>query len=703
MTVESSSSGGVPYHLMPLAAMFGTYCLLASIKMISIVYRNMTYKKDSISVPSPTPIKSRFFAGLVLSIIVSVLAYAYIVGQVESALLEDAFANTVFDPYDILAISPSSTIAEVKKAFRAQSMIHHPDKHGDERLFLRITQAYKALTDKDAKRNYELFGHPDGKPSSPTLNFAFPDWLLHPTGKVALVLILMYLGFFVIIIVSAVRYVKQTEVKEKKEDKTNTVANFDASYLASKLNPDSSHLEVLYYIATTPENLDVTTETLKKIKQMRDEKQMVLQKAEEKAKQVHSIPVDDDDGGWASDDDDESEESKAATLALKKAEEDKKKEIQKLNTSMGKKQDISDIPLEGIDKGVIGQEWVLKRLTERNLWPPKLPKDAGTFKDKSTGKVCEPLDHPAVARNLLMTMGRLNAVMLNTHADLAKAAATGKIDQTYFKNTLELRQRSGLLLEAALRVAIAGRSYRLAKTIVETVAMFKIGVMSATSNQVIAWFQAVMEKQYGGKQGIPKLNIKGVKLETPDEKEMATGDSLMLSVDIERSHAELFTKTKIAMCQKQGIPPQLALQSYREVWWVLVRTKRLTNDGDSKSSPVSSAVKPNGLASILSDPKALKKFDDESEENILILAYPFIVSNIMKKDGTVKVKFPAPSIPGRYDVMISIMSQEFIGCNEEFKVAAANIVDIKDVKRTKVEVETKKEEIKENTEDKKEK
>ena len=279
----------------------------------------------------------------------------------------------------------------------------------------------------------------------------------------------------------------------------------------------------------------------------------------------------------------------------------------------------------------------------------------------------------------------------------AEAAAKQKIDQTYFKNTLEFRQRNGLLLEAALRVAMAAKSYRLAKTIIEAVSMFKIGTNSATSEEIISWFNTTMEKQYGGKEGIPKLSIGKTSLETPGEDEMATGDSLLLSVDIERLHAELFTKTKIAMCQKQGIPPQLALQTYREVWWVLVRAKCLSSD-DTKSKPAK--PKSNGLANILSDPNELKKFDDESDENTLLSAFPFIVSNIAKKDGTVKVKVDAPTIPGKYDIMVSIMSQEFIGCNQEIQIDGVNILDVDDVKRKEAEELAEDEE---NTEDKKEK
>ena len=41
-------------------------------------------------------------------------------------------------------------------------MTMHPDKGGDEQTFVQITKAYKALTDDEARKNYEEYGNPDG-------------------------------------------------------------------------------------------------------------------------------------------------------------------------------------------------------------------------------------------------------------------------------------------------------------------------------------------------------------------------------------------------------------------------------------------------------------------------------------------------------------------------------------------------------------
>lgn len=49
-----------------------------------------------------------------------------------------------FDPYDILGLPPGATQAEIKRSYRKQSLILHPDKEtGDEKAFMKLTKAYQ--------------------------------------------------------------------------------------------------------------------------------------------------------------------------------------------------------------------------------------------------------------------------------------------------------------------------------------------------------------------------------------------------------------------------------------------------------------------------------------------------------------------------------------------------------------------------------
>ncbi|OXU27217.1 hypothetical protein TSAR_007043 [Trichomalopsis sarcophagae] len=83
-----------------------------------------------------------------------------------------------FDPYEILGVSPGSSSASIKKAYRQLSLILHPDKEtGNEKAFMRLTKAYQALTDKEAMANWEKYGNPDG-PGAMGFGIALPSWIV---------------------------------------------------------------------------------------------------------------------------------------------------------------------------------------------------------------------------------------------------------------------------------------------------------------------------------------------------------------------------------------------------------------------------------------------------------------------------------------------------------------------------------------------
>jgi len=248
-----------------------------------------------------------------------------------------------------------------------------------------------------------------------------------------------------------------------------------------------------------------------------------------------------------------------------------------------------------------------------------------------------------------------------------KAGEKNLLDQTYFKQNLEYRSRAGILLEATLRLAIALRSYTLTRTIIQAVAQFKIGC----TGDNIEWFEDVIKREYGC---LPRIAIKETKVETPGETEIATGDLCVIEVDLERTHAEKFTTRKIEMFKKQGIPPQVAFQSFREGWWFLVRAERLDGEGKPMEldleSPIISKVEANDI----------KKFAGTKAEDSLLQAWPMLVRNIAQKTGKVKLQFKAPKVPGNYRFHVTVMSQEFLGADDEFSLEA-NVIDIHSLER----------------------
>ena len=395
----SSSTDDVPFYLMPVAAILGMYVMAGCVRLLYLIYAYVT-KRESISYHPPP--KSTWLI-LISTVVVAALAYGKVVASVNNAM--EASSHALFDPYEILEIDTSSNSTIIKQAYRNLSKVHHPDKGGSTHLFQNIHLAYKALTDETAMLNYQQYGHPDGPPSSTSLAFALPSWLLHPEGNVALILLLLYLGMFVFVITVAVRFATNSEKAQAQQAQANSVAGADASYLAAQLSPTSTHLDVLYAIATTPENINVSLQVLEKAEQLKQERLAQGTKEKKKDTAFDSLI----DGAWAQDDDDDENAAKAQEL-----EEEKKKERKDLQKAQGA------VLLEGFDEGVIGQAWVERTLAAEGQWPPK---NLGLLEGKTfayKGKKVTALEHPAIRRNLCMTTGRLNSIILNSHAELCK-------------------------------------------------------------------------------------------------------------------------------------------------------------------------------------------------------------------------------------------------------------------------------------------
>ena len=67
------------------------------------------------------------------------------------------------DYYEIVGVSKTATVAEIKKAYRKKALEYHPDKNpGDkeaEEKFKEAAQAYEILSDEQKRAQYDQFGH----------------------------------------------------------------------------------------------------------------------------------------------------------------------------------------------------------------------------------------------------------------------------------------------------------------------------------------------------------------------------------------------------------------------------------------------------------------------------------------------------------------------------------------------------------------
>jgi len=135
-------------------------------------------KSERLQQKDPWANTRRLFAGIIL--LLGWALIALVIYQI--SLFDYEMAN--FDPYEILQVSYDATQKEIKKKYREMSLIYHPDKAtGNEKLFMKLTKAYDALTDDTARYNWEHYGNPDG-PQAMQFGIGLPAWIVEEKNSI---------------------------------------------------------------------------------------------------------------------------------------------------------------------------------------------------------------------------------------------------------------------------------------------------------------------------------------------------------------------------------------------------------------------------------------------------------------------------------------------------------------------------------------
>ncbi|KAF7505958.1 hypothetical protein GJ744_012400 [Endocarpon pusillum] len=134
-----------------------------------------------------------------------VLGYLIMAWMVYKIIVTKRIMPKIWDPYDILGLSRSTSEQAIKKHKRLSSLKYHPDKVRPDASknetvetlndrWVEMSKAYSALLDEEVRNNWIQYGHPDGKQSF-SIGIALPKLMISEgNGKYVLLFYALILG-----------------------------------------------------------------------------------------------------------------------------------------------------------------------------------------------------------------------------------------------------------------------------------------------------------------------------------------------------------------------------------------------------------------------------------------------------------------------------------------------------------------------------
>ncbi|GAA93364.1 uncharacterized protein L969DRAFT_613933 [Mixia osmundae IAM 14324] len=90
--------------------------------------------------------------------------------------------SKMINHYKVLGVERDANDGDIKRAYRRQSLIHHPDKGGDEHKFKQVSEAYSILSDPQKRRRFDLGDDGTSMPDTGMGGFAFDPSMFARSG-----------------------------------------------------------------------------------------------------------------------------------------------------------------------------------------------------------------------------------------------------------------------------------------------------------------------------------------------------------------------------------------------------------------------------------------------------------------------------------------------------------------------------------------